>query len=132
MIKIGFSLQPMANDQYEKAVSLLKKAGFSAVSPVWSEDLRLDALAEYVARNNMTIQSLHSPHGGIDLLWSPDDPRSLRTVKNITGCIDACSQYGVPIAVVHGWQGMYYTFPNEPLDFTHFDYLVDYAEQVSV
>ena len=132
MVKLGFSLQALPASQFSQTITLLHNAGFSAVSPVWSEDLELEQLAACVAENGMTIQSLHAPHSGIALLWTPQDPLSAATVKNITGCIDACAKFNIPLAVVHGWQGLIYTFPTEPLNFTNFDYIVDYAEEKKV
>ena len=132
MVKIGFSLPAMHPSQFEQTIALLHQAGFSAVSPVWSRDLQLEALASCVTNHNMTIQSLHAPHAGIELLWEAQNPLSANTVKNITGCIDACAQFQIPIAVVHGWQGFDYCFDLKSLDFSNFDYFVDYAEQKQV
>ena len=47
-------------------------------------------------------------------------------------CIDACAQFQVPIMVMHGWQGLIYRFPSEPLDFGNFDIIVNYARQKGV
>ena len=132
MVKMGFSLQALPRDLCDQTVRKLYEAGFSAVSPVWSRELPLDELASCAAKNGMTIQSLHAPHKGIALLWKPKDPASFETVGNITGCIDVCCAYNIPVTVVHGWQGLIYTFPAEPLDFSNFDCIVDYAEKKGV
>lgn len=132
MVDIGFSLQSQYDLSEERVVTLLSDAGFSAVSPVWSQALSLDSLANHLQKCNMTIQSLHAPHGGIAHLWNSKDVQSLITKNNIIGCIDACAQFGIPVAVVHCWQGLQYTFPNEPLDFSVFDNITDYAEKRNV
>ena len=132
MTKLGFSLQAQYGCPLSQVIEFLYNAGFSAVSPVWSPNLELETLASYVYKHNMTVQSLHAPHGGIAYLWNSKDPLSAQAQRNITDCIDACSQFQIPVAVVHGWQGLIYTFPKEPLDFSVFDRIIDYADQKNV
>lgn len=132
MVNIGFSLQAKYECPQSQVVELLSSAGFSAVSPVWSPDLPLESLAKSLQKHNMKFQSMHAPHGAIAPLWNRKDPLSAVTKHKITDCIDACAQFQIPIAVVHSWTGFNYTFPNEPLDFTVFDCIVDYAEQKNV
>ena len=92
----------------------------------------MDTLATCVRAHSMTIQSLHAPHKKIALLWEPDLSESIEVQENILRSIDACAQYQVPVLVVHGWQGLFYTFPTEPLDFRFFDRMVPYARQKGV
>ena len=132
MVKMGFSLQAQYDCPNDRVVELLWEAGFSAVSPVYSPELPMEELANAAARNGMSIQSLHAPHGGIDRLWIPQDPICTKTKKGIFDTIDACARYGVPLIVIHGWQGLNYTFPAEPLDFSAFDDIVDYAEKKNI
>lgn len=132
MTRIGFSLQADYGLPITQVIALLKASGFTAVSPVWSQDLDLDSIAESLAEHNMTFQSLHAPHRGISTLWNPDDPVSVEIRSNIMRCIDACAQFQVPIMVMHGWQGLIYTFPSAPLDFGNFDVIVNYARQKGV
>lgn len=132
MVSIGFSLQAQYPGSQAQVIELLCDAGFSAVSPVWSPELALDSLAACVLKHNMTIQSLHAPHGGLAYLWNSKAPQSVKAQGNILGCIEACAQFDIPIAVVHGWQGLQYVFPDAPLDFTAFDRIVDHAEKKKV
>ena len=132
MTRIGFSLQADYGLPITQVIALLKASGFTAVSPVWSQDLDLESIAESLAEHNMTFQSLHAPHRGISTLWNPDDPVSVEIRSNIMRCIDACAQFQVPIMVMHGWQGLIYRFPSEPLDFGNFDIIVNYARQKGV
>lgn len=132
MVGLGFSLQSQYGIQTKKVIDLLARAGFSAVSPLWSPDLPLEALAVCTQQHKMTIQSLHAPHKGIALLWEPDSPASSPVLTNILRCIDACARFQVPILVVHGWQGLSYSFPETPLDFRHFDAIVSYAREKGV
>ena len=132
MADIGFSLQSQYGCPQNQIIKYLCNAGFTAVSPIWNRDLPMDSLASCVSKHNMSIQSLHAPHGGLAYLWNSKDPNSCGASKNITDCIDACARFHVPIMVMHGWQGLQYTFPDEPLDFSVFDRIVEYAGQQNV
>lgn len=132
MTHIGFSLQAKYSLPTEQMIAHLKDCGFSAVSPVWSPETDMDALAACVREHGMTIQSLHAPLAGISRLWEPDFPDSAPIQDGILGCIDACAQFSVPVMVIHGWQGLIYTFPEDPLDFRFFDRMVDYAREKGV
>jgi len=132
MPKLGFSLQAQYSLPLPRVIGLLAEAGFSSVSPVWSPELDLQAIADSAARHGMTIQSLHAPHKGISRLWDPDAVDSIPVQANIFRCVDACSAFHIPIMVLHCWQGLIYTFPGEPLDYRFFDRLVDYARQKGI
>ena len=132
MYKIGFSLQPQYSCPISQVIPLLKDADFTAVSPVWTPELDLACIAGCVNDNGMMIQSLHAPHKGIPLLWKPDAEESLDICNNIIRSIDDCAKFGIPVLVIHGWQGLIYTFPNSPLDFRHFDKIVLHAQKQGV
>ena len=130
--KIGFSLQSQYDHPITHIIDLLRDFGFTAVSPLWTPDLDMDKLASYVYGHGMLLQSLHAPHKGISTLWEPDIPASMEAQKNILCSIDTCYQYKIPLLVVHGWQGLSYTFPDTPLNYRFFDKMVDYAQQRGV
>lgn len=132
MPEIGFSLQPQYDLPIAHVISLLKDSGFSAVSPVWSPDCDLSALSACVRNHGMKIQSLHAPHKNISFLWQPDSPESTEVQANIFSCLDSCKAFDIPIMVLHGWQGLKYTFPTTPLDFRFFDKMVEYAEKQGI
>lgn len=132
MVQLGFSMQLKYDRSHVQIIELLRDAGFSAVSPVWSPELPWEDIVAWVQKLGMTIQSVHTPHGGQLYLWNTQDPQSAITQKKFTDCIDTCAQFGIPIAVMHGWQGLQYTFPDAPLDFSAFDRIVDYAEERKV
>ena len=132
MVSLGFSLQSKYDCPPTQAVEMLHDAGFTAFSPVWSPELPLDDLTAWAQKLGMTIQSIHAPHGGQPHLWDPQDPLRDATLQKFLDCIDTCSQFAIPIAVVHGWQGLGYTFPEAPLDFSAFDRIVDHAEEKNV
>jgi sugar phosphate isomerase/epimerase len=116
----------------QQVIGLLQEAGFSAVSPVYAPELPLEELSGAVAERGMTIQSLHAPHGGLTALWDSRDPMSPEIRKRVTDCIDSCARFQIPVAVVHCWQGLQYTFPGEPLDYSVFDAIVERAVQQNV
>lgn len=132
MPELGFSLAAQYDRPLTEVIPLLKKAGFSAVSPLWSPELDPESLADCVRKHGMSIQSFHAPHRGISLLWEPDSPQSVPVRENILRCLDACARYEVPVMVLHGWQGLLYTFPETPLDFRFFDVLVSHAGRKNV
>ena len=130
--KIGFALQGQYDIPLAQMIKLLGEAGFSAVSPRWSPDLDLEGLAKCVCENAMTLQYLHAPQKNLPLLWQPELPEAIEAKDNILRAIDDCCKYQIPILVIHGWQGLYYTFPSEPLDFCFFDCIVAYAGEKGV
>lgn len=132
MVKLGFSLQQQYTVPTEPVIRLLAENGFSAVSPVWSPELNMEQLVTCCRTYGMGIQSLHAPHKGISLLWQPDTPEAKTAQDNIFRCVEACARFRVPVMVLHGWQGLIYTFPKEPLDFHFFDSLVAYAREKGV
>ena len=132
MVQLGFSLESQYDCPQEQVIALLQEAGFSAISPVWSEELPLKILSACAQKHNITIQSLHAPRHGLIPLWNSQDPLSANIEKRIIDCIDACKQFNIPILVMHCWQGLTYTFPTEPLDFSIFDRIVEYAEKNGV
>ena len=132
MCQIGFSLQASYSMPMAQVIKLLKEAGFSAVSPLWSPELDLAAIDAQTRALDMTIQSLHAPHKRIQLLWSPDTRESVEIQENILRCIDACARYRIPTVVIHGWQGLFYTFRADALDFRFFDRIVAHAQQRGV
>lgn len=132
MIGLGFSLQPQYSLPMENVIALLADAGFSAVSPVWTAEPELERIAACAPRHGMTIQSLHAPHKDIARLWEPDAPDSREAQTDIFRCVEACARFRIPVMVLHCWQGLHYTFPEEPLDFRFFDALAEWAHKLGV
>lgn len=130
--QIGFSLQSQYDIPLTQVIELLHKAGFSAASPLWSPELDMHALAKSIREHDMIIQFLHAPHKNLPLLWQPELPEAKEALQNILRTLDDCAKYQVPIMVIHGWQGLKYTFPTKPLDFRCFDRIVSYAKEKGV
>ena len=132
MPSLGFSLQPQYDRPAEAILPLLKQAGFSFVSLAWTPELDLTALSVCIRAHSLEIQSLHAPTKGMPLLWTPDNPLSTPVQTNYLRCVEDCVRFQIPILVLHGWQGVQYTFPETPPDFRFFDHLVTYAREQGV
>ena len=130
--KLGFSLESKYSLPVEQVIALLHRAGFSALSPVWTDFEDLSAIAEQARQQDMFLQSLHSPPKDIALLWQPDSEKFAPMQEAMLASLDACARLQIPTLVVHGWQGLNYTFPDAPLDFSFFDRLVATARQLGV
>ena len=128
--KLGFSLEMKYDRPMEQVIGLLREAGFTALSPLYGQDI--SAIAECARACNMALQSLHAPPKGMALLWQPDDPKSAALQKDMLDSLSVCARFGIPLLVVHGWQGMPYTFPDSPLDFTFWDTFVHRAQALGV
>lgn len=126
--KLGFSLQKQYDRPIDEVLTLLKEAGFSAVSPFYAPEVDLPKIAACVRDLGMEIQSLHAPNH-VAPLWEQGQAQIFYDVKE---CIDLCQEYTIPIVVVHSWQGLEYTFPGEPLYYGNFDCLVAYAQEKGV
>lgn len=122
---IGFSLQSQYDRPVAEVIALLKAAGFSAVSPTWSNEAEL----AQIACCGLPIQSLHAPPKGISELWKEAPCALLDTMLH---CVDACARFRIPTLVLHGWQGHHYTFSEEGLYFGHFDRLLSHARTLGV
>lgn len=132
MAKIGLSLESQYSLPYETVLPLLKTFGFSAVSPVWSSELNLSSLVDCAHAHGLTVQSVHAPLKNNPLLWEPTTAPSLEVQNRILLCMEDCAKFHVPVMVMHGWQGHFYTFPREPLDFRFFDAMVNYGQKHKV
>ena len=130
--KIGFSLEAKYDRPMTQVIPLLKQAGFSAVSPVWTTAGELACIAACVREQGMTLQSLHAPPKGMAALWQQDSDASAALMVAMLHSLEACARWQIPVLVVHGWQGTPYSFCQEDLYFHHFDRLVERAQDAGV
>lgn len=131
-VGIGFSLQAQYSLPITQVIPILCENGFSAVSPVWTPELDIRCLADCAKLHRMTIQSLHATHKDTPLLWEPENEKSQSVFQNIMKSIDDCSEFDIPILVVHGWQGFDYDFSHKSLNFGIFDKFVQRAEEKGI
>ncbi len=131
-VGIGFSLQKQYNLPIAQVISMLRENGFSAVSPLWTPELDIAGLVSCVKELGMVIQSLHATQTNIALLWEPENDEALSVFQNVIKSIDDCARFGIATLVIHGWQGLTYSFPKAALDFSLYDKIVQYAETQGV
>ena len=123
MIKLGFSLESEYDRPLPQVLRLLKNAGFSAISPAWSETLDLGALVAAAKELGMSIQSLHASHKGVCFLWEPENPEAVSVQAAAIHALADCAKYQIPVLVMHCWKGHHYVFREDSLDFRFFDRL---------
>lgn len=127
MQKIGFSLDGKYSVPMPDVIRLLQGSGFDTVSPLWQRDVCLDDVVNTAVRCGLTLQSLHGPLRGLPGMWSRDPACSATIFQDLLCAADACAAYGIPLLVVHSWNGIDYTFREEELYFGNFDQLVEHA-----
>ena len=86
----------------------------------------------HAQKQNMTIQSLHGPLRGMPAMWSQEADTAQPLLQQLLESVRLCAHWGIPILVVHPWNGVDYCFSAESLCFTHFDQLVDKAEALGI
>lgn len=129
MEKLGFSLQDRYALPMTQVIDLLADTGFCAVSPGWQWDGDLDAIVQRSHDRNLTIQTLHGPLRGMPAMWNKDSHIAQPILQDLLQSAMDCAKYGIPILVVHPWNGVHYTFQEDALCFDHFDKLVALAEK---
>ena len=129
---IGFSLEAEYDRPISEVIALLHQSGFSAVSPAWHSEDALFSVVSAARQHGMIVQSLHAPTRGVPLLWQSESPAAEAALDAVLQSLDACSRFQIPILVIHGWQGLPYTFSEETLHFPYFDRMVAYAADCGV
>ena len=131
-MKFGFSLQERYALPMPQVIDLLADAGFCAVSPGWQRDVSLEETIRHARLRGLAIQSLHGPLRGMPAMWDPDPEVSGPILQDLLRSAADCAEFGIPLLVVHPWNGVDYTFREESLCFDHFDALVSAAERYGI
>ena len=131
-MKFGFSLQERYALPMPQVIDLLADAGFCAVSPGWQRDVSLVETIRHARSRDLTVQSLHGPLRGMPAMWDPDPEVSGPILQDLMQSAADCAEFGIPLLVVHPWNGVEYTFREENLCFDHFDTLVSAAERYGI
>ena len=92
----------------------------------------LEAIIRQADMRNMTVQSLHGPLRGMPAMWSPDPEIAQPIAQELMQSAADCAAYGIPLLVVHPWNGVDYTFRQEDLFFDHFDAFMAHAESLGL
>lgn len=124
MHKIGFSLDGSYSIPMPEVMQILQGSGFCAVSPLWQRDVNLDGAINAAARCGLTLQSLHGPLRGLPGMWAQEEAP---IQEDCLQAAEACAAFGIPVLVIHSWNGIHYTYRQDALYFGHFDRLVERA-----
>ena len=132
MKKFGFSLQSSYSLPMPQVLEILADTGFCAVSPGWEPDSNHKEVIRLARAGGLTLQSLHGPLRGMPAMWSRDPAVAQPILQDLLQSATDCAEADIPILVVHPWNGVDYTFPQEPLCFTHFDRLGAHVQSLGI
>lgn len=130
--KIGISIASAYDVSMDEALQIIKNVGFDAISPIWKSSEALLEIVNGARRLGLELQSLHAPFVKAANMWSPKAEVYGPVKEDLLKNIDACSEYQIPVLVVHVWIGFEYKFEKESLYYENFDEIVKYAEQKNV
>ena len=117
MVNFGFSLQNSYCSPMPDVLDLLVDTGFCAVSPGWDRSGSHKETIRLARERGLILQSLHGPLRGMPAMWSPDEEIARPILEDLLQSATDCAEAGIPILVVHPWNGVDYTFPEEELYF---------------
>ena len=132
MQKLGFSLDSSYTLPMPQVIDLLADTGFCAISPVWQRGGELNEIVRHAQTRHLTVQSLHGPLRGMPHLWGHDPEAARPVLQDLLQSATDCAEAGIPVLVVHTWNGIHYTFRQEALCFDHFDTLVAHAQKLGI
>lgn len=114
----------------EKAITMVRSAGFDGCFTGWNENGDIYKWAEAIAKEGLMYQSVHSPFNKVNTLWEKGRSGEAYTDMLIR-CLKDCDRCGVPIMVVHPIIGMDRHSPDD-IGITRFSRLVEEAEKTKV
>jgi L-ribulose-5-phosphate 3-epimerase len=125
----GYSIEP------ELKMKLIREAGFDSVMLWWSDEYAgIDGKKEMlpsIARNHgLTVENIHCPFEKANLLWLAK-PGSEELLQRYMNCIDACSTYEIPSAVIHLTNGDQPP-PQSQIGLERLKMLTDHAEKKGI
>lgn len=132
MQKNGFSLDGSYALPMPQVIDLLADTGFCAISPVWQRGGDLAGIVRQAEKRGLTVQSLHGPLRGMPTLWGHDPEIARPVLQDLLQSATDCAEAGIPVLVVHTWNGVDYTFRENSLCFDHWDTLVAHAESLGI
>ncbi len=130
MYEIGINAGAYGNTDVSKVIPMLSRIGFDSFFTLWSEELPIEAWANIAEKNNIKYQSIHGPWKYADYIWRHSEEGDI-AVKRLKMCLDSCSNFGVPIMVVHPRIGFEQTEPTN-IGLKRWSEVVEYAEKKNV
>lgn len=130
--KIGISTGNDYGMPMSEVLQIIKNVGFDAISPALKSEATLAEVCAIAGELGLELQSLHSPFGRAQDMWSTDESVYTPAKNDLFVAIDACVRFKIPVVVVHVWKGFDYTFDADSLNYDNFDQVVRYAEERNV
>lgn len=101
MRKIGVNLEAIPDVSHEAFIRAAKQAGFGAVFTGAYDAKTTAQIAELLAREGLSFDTIHAPFRGmINDMWS-DGEVGARALRILCDAVDRCAEVNVPIAVIH-------------------------------
>ncbi len=125
--KIALALSGQYRLSAAEQIELYSKVGFNGFFFGLHEKTDIKAIVEASEKFGMEIGSVHAPFMRCDRLWENTDGTE-DAIEDVTGCIRACGEYGIPIVVAHVVIGF---DKHEPTEFglRSFERIVSEAEK---
>ena len=124
---VGISLSRGYELPMEEVISLVKAAGFSAVSPLWGATVDMTAVCSQARSLGLYVQSLHAPFGSTHTLWSDDPAIFEKGMHSVLPALEDCIRLQIPVMVMHAWIDKELSFDLHNLYFGNFDAVVEKA-----
>ncbi len=130
--KIGMSISNQYSVPTEKAVRMLARIGFDAVSPVWSDGVDLDPVVAAARACGLELQSLHAPFHWVNRMWNADETVSAPAKAELLRSLEDCHRWGIPVLVVHAWIGFGDEVGDIPTGLKNYGELIDRAAEYGI
>lgn len=114
---------------YEKQVECFKKLGVKRTF-IGSYIPEFERIIKLFRDNGIICETLHAPFDGINNMWLDDESGDVM-LERLKDCIDKCSAYEIPVAIVHASSGRPMPEISE-YGLKRYDELFDYARKKGV
>lgn len=128
-MKFGIEFDRGLSISCEEQARMIKEHGFDA-SFIGLEMENLGEAVRALRQYDIEIESCHAPFDGINNMWLAGEVGE-RMLERLLRSVDACAEYGIPVAVVHLSSGMTPPRMND-IGFDRYDRLMQYAREKGV
>ena len=130
--KLGMSLSNQYSVPTPDAVRMLAKAGFEAISPVWSGKVDLEPTIQTARECGLVLQSLHAPFHLVNRLWNADETLSEPAMQELFRSLEDCRRWEIPVWVTHAWIGFGDEVGDVPSGLKNYGKLVERAAEYGI
>jgi len=127
--KICFLASEQLGISIPEQIALFKRVGIDGFFVRWNEHTAL--YKECADRNGMIFHSIHAPNKLTGWLWE-NSPETRELVDEWIRCIDDCADHGIPIVVLHPFQGIDKIGKPNPLGIENFKPVIAAAAKRNV